>query len=155
MKVHLLLLAQVFVWLALIQGTTWAQEKYTPSENEELFGTWTNEKMFPPQLVENPNGTFEEHFPIDNPKAFKGGTIEIVKKWTGSDGSIYYYSFDTTTFGADKGRKVKALWKISELGKVLEVVRRVTGWSEFDPKGMPTEIDPKDSFYQIFARSES
>lgn len=155
MKVRMLLLAQILVWLAFFQGIAWAQEEFTPSENEELYGTWTNEQTFPPQLVENPDGTFEEHSPIANPKAFRRGTIKIVKKWTGSDGCIYYYSLDTTTSGADRGRRIKALWKISELGKVLEVVRRITASSEFDPKGMPTEIDPKEPYYQIFTRSGS
>ena len=155
MKVRLLLHAQVVVWLAVVQGITWAQEKYTPREDEELYGTWTNDKMFPPQLVENADGTFEEHFPVSHPKAFRSGTIEIVKKWTGSDGSVYYYSLDTITFGADKGRKARALWKISELGKVLEVVRRITSSTTFDPNGMPTEIDSKEPYYLVFARSGS
>ena len=115
MRTRFLLIAQVVVWLALLQGITWAQEKYTPSQDEELYGIWTNGKMFPPQLVANPDGTFEEHFPISNPKAFRSGTIEIVRKWTGSDGSLYYYRLDTITRGADRGRKAKALWKISEL----------------------------------------
>ena len=112
----------------------------------------TNEKMFPPKMLESPNGTWEHYFPVSNTKPFHGGKMEIIKKWTDSDRSVYYYTLDTETFGVDKG-KVRRLWKISEDGKVLEMVWRESAGTTFDPNGMPADIDPKDRVYSIFARA--
>ena len=43
-----------------------AQDTYVPAPNEELYGTWTNEKMFPPKIVVSPGGTWEHYFPASN-----------------------------------------------------------------------------------------
>jgi hypothetical protein len=154
MKSRALLVCAVVILLPLIHVVGWAQEKYVPKPDEELYGTWTNEKAFPPRLVESPDGTFAEFFPISNPKPFRGGTTEIVKKWTGSDGSVYYYLLKTVTLGVNKGMRVQFLHKISESGKVLETAWR-SGTTTFDAERMPTEIDPKDQNYQIFNMSGS
>ena len=154
MKDRLSLLAAVVTLLALMQVVGWAQDKYVPSGDEELYGTWTNDKTFPPKIVMSPDGTTKQYFPISSLKVFREGTVEIFKKWIGSDGSIYYYTLERLTSGADKGRKTRFLWRVSESGKVLEMVWRPAG-STFDPDGMPTEIDPKDSNYQVFTRSGS
>lgn len=146
------LFASSVTLFALIQVVGWAQDKYVASEDEELYGTWSNDNMFPPKIVISADGTFEEYFPISNTKAFRGGTVEMIKKWTGSDNGVYYYTLDRLTSGPDKGTRTRFLWKVSEDGKVLEMVWRPSG-PAFDPSGMPTEIDPKDRNYLVFDRS--
>jgi len=152
MKGHLLFFTAAVVLLPLINVAGWAQEKYIPKADEELYGTWANEKTFPPRTDINPGGTFSDYYPVSNPKPFRGGTTEIVKTWTGSDNSVYYYLLNTFTSGVYKGTRVQLLDKVSGSGKVLETVWRM-GMTTFDAERMPTEIDPKDQNYQIFTRS--
>jgi hypothetical protein len=154
MRPQFLFLAGVLTVLFLTPTDGWTQDKYTPTANEEFYSTWANDNMFPPRTIESPDGTFSEYFPRTNPKPFRGGTAEIEKKWTGSDGSTCYYVVYLTVFGANKGTKVAWLCRVSESGKALEMTWRDMGLT-FDPAKMPTEIDPKDSNYRVFAREDN
>jgi hypothetical protein len=125
-----------------------AKGKYVPKPNEELYGTWTNEEMSHQKTVNHPDGKFEDYFSVSDTTPFRGGTTEIVKKWTDSEGNVWYNTCDTFTTGSVKGHKVQNLWKISKSGTVAEFV-----WSEvgqFDPSKFPTTIDPKGNNYFIF-----
>jgi hypothetical protein len=153
MKAHLLFLAGLVAALFLTPTAGWTQDKYAPTANEAFYGAWANENVFPPRMVESPDGTFSEYFPGTNPKPFRGGTAEIEKKWTGSDGSTCCYVVYLTVFGANKGTRIAWLCRINESGNALEMMWRNVGLT-FDPAKMPTEIDPKDANYRVFARAD-
>ena len=153
MTPHALFPAIVVTVLFFAPAAGWTEDTYVPTPDEEFYGTWTSEAGFPPRMIESADGMFNEYYPASNTKPFRGGTAEIARKWTGSDGGIYYYVLYTNTFGTEKGRKTAWLCRVSESGKVLEMMWHSVGLT-LDPAKMPTEIDPKDSHYRVYSRAE-
>ena len=150
-------LASLVILFVVFGALGFGQEKYTPKPNEEIYGTWVNEEMNPPKTVNNPDGTFADYFPVSYSKPFRGGTTEIFKKWTDSEGSVYCDTFDTFTFGAGMvGMKTQCLKKVSKSGTVLEVMWVFVG--EFGPDKFPSTLDTTsgNSFqgYLIFYRAK-
>ena len=151
MRKLVVLFASLVILFAMFGALGFGQGKYTPKPNEEIYGTWVNEEMNPPKTANNPDGTFADYFPASYAKPYEGGNREIVKKWTDSEGSVWYNCYDTFTAGSIKGHKVQNLWKISRSGTVAEFV-----WTEayqFDPSNFPTKLDPKSPNYFIFYRA--
>jgi hypothetical protein len=153
------LFASLVILFVVFEASGFGQEKYTPKPNEEIYGTWVNEEMNPPKTVNNPDGTFADYFPASYSKPYEGGNKEIVKKWADSEGSVYYDTYETFTFGAGMvGTKSQCLNKVSKSGTVLEMMWVLV--SEFGPDKFPSTLDTKsgNSFntqgYLIFYRAK-
>jgi len=146
------------VLLASIHVGGWAEEKYMPKEDEELYGTWTNEQgvkdyYHPPKSVVNTDG-YKNFVNVSDSVPFEEGTRQIDSKWIDSEGDIWYKTFGTVTTGVYKGYKYQALVKISKSRTVSEFVFRSIGFLEFDPNDYPTKIDPNDPTYTIQYRAK-
>jgi hypothetical protein len=128
-----------------------AQDRYVAKADERIYGTWTNEKNFPPKWVIKADGTYEQYNPITSTVHFKSGKYDIWKNWTDSDGNVWYDIACTDISGAHPGFMFQAVWKINESGEVAEVLRRHV--IRFDQSYFITTIDPKDPDYQVYRRS--
>jgi hypothetical protein len=110
--------------------------------------------MNPPKIVMDPDGSFANYFPVTYNKPFQGGKSEIFKKWTDSEGNVYYNTFNTFAFGSSYMNKTQNLWKVSKSGTVLEMIWAIVG--EFGPDKFPTfdtKIDNMNAGYLIFYRA--
>lgn len=155
MKSRLLLLAVSTALLALIQVGGWAQEKYVPKPNEEIYGTWVNEKSVNFNHIQKAINTLDgwtEYFNVSDSVPLDKRKKEIDRKWTDSDGNIWYRIFGTAISGSYK-MKYKELDRLSKSGAVLESVF-TEAYPDFDSAEYPTKIDPKDTTYRIFYRAE-
>ena len=151
MKPRMLLLFALLVLLSLILLGSCAPRKYVPKPNEEIYGTWTNEKIFPQKVVNTADGWKQYNYIADSVPLIEGtGTPD--SKWTDSEGNIYYKGFDTVTSGTYKGNKFQELDKLSKSGTVWESVSTMV--REFEASNYPAKIDPKDSSYRIYYRTE-
>lgn len=142
------LFATLAVLLALVAAMGFGQENYTPTPNEEINGTWVNDEMMPPKVVMNPDGTYAYYFPASYSKPYQTWKSEIVKKWTDSEGHVYYETYDTLTFGGTmEHTRFQCLKKVSDSGAVLE-----WNWvtvSEFRPEKFPAAIDPTTNIQDV------
>lgn len=136
------------VLLAAVPLLAFGQEKSSPKPDEELYGTWVNEQMMPPRVVINPDGSFADYFPASYSKPYQGGKTEIFKKWTDSEGNVYYDTYDTFTFSSTMEQtKLQCLKKVSKSGTVLE-----WNWvtvSEFGPGKFPSTLDPTKNEHDV------
>ena len=134
--------------LFLIGGC--GQGKYTPKSNEELYGTWINEKTAA-KIVFSPDGTFGDYSLRSAITPHKGGKYKISRKWTDSGGSVYYEVLATFTFDKAKwdiGTTLRNLEKVSKSGTVLE-----WNWA-YATSDFPKAIDPKGNNYLIYYRAK-
>jgi hypothetical protein len=102
MKVGKLLVVISGVLLALNQVGGWSQEKLVVTADDMYFGTWTNESLYIQESV-NFLGGYEDYAKISSEKPYAEGTEQIVKKWTDSDGNVWYHAFGTVTSGSYAG----------------------------------------------------
>ncbi len=148
MRKLVVLFASLVILLGLFGALGFGQEKYTPKPNEEIYGTWVNNDMMPQKVVMSPDGSFEYYFPASYSKPYQGWKSEIIKKWTDSDGNVYYQTYDTLVFGGTmEHTRFQALKKISRSGAVLE-----WNWvtvSEFRPEKFPSELDPTKNVVDV------
>jgi len=151
MRKPAILFASLVILLVVFGVSIFGQEKYTPKPNEEIYGTWVNEETNQ-KTVKNPDGSFANYFPASYSKPFQGGKSEIFKKWTDSEGSVYYNTFDTLAFGSYSMDKTQCLWKVSKSGTVLETIW--VGVSEFRPDKFPSTLDTKSGNYFIYYRAK-
>ena len=80
------------ILILLLSVVGYAQEKYVPKDNEELYGTWANEKMqF--QKPMNFKGGFKDYVRIEDATPMGVGIENITKKWTDSEGNIWCQTF--------------------------------------------------------------
>jgi hypothetical protein len=145
LRIAILLLAVVFV-------AGCAPGKYVPKANEELYGTWTNEKgVEVEKKISNSPADFKMYLTVSDTDPSVGGTAEILSKSKDSDGNIWYKTFGTFTSGSGSGTKYQCLWKISGSGTVMECVLQTV--VDFDPKNYPSSIDKSADYYRIFFRA--
>jgi hypothetical protein len=138
--------------LALILLGGCASAKYIPKLDEEIYGTWTNEKQQGPQKCVMFAGGFKFYYVATTNDLFEEGTQVIEAKWTDYLGNVWYKMFATLTAGPAKGYKAQSLQKVSKSGTELEVAYN-TFLTKFDPKNYPTKIDPKSVHYLSFRRA--
>jgi len=151
--VRLLLSASIAaVALVLLESTAWAQ--YVPKSNEELYGTWTNDKttnaFHVQKRVHTADGDVKEYDEVSGSTLLAKGPSRIDRKWTDSDGNIWYEAYERLTSGVYAGYDFQRLFKLSKSATVLEYVQH-HGYS--GPKNYPTKIDPGRSDYKIFYRA--
>ncbi len=155
MKAQTAFLCSLIALLALVQVGGWAQEKYQPKDNEEIYGTWVNDKGSNPYGIQKEIITvtgWKEYLNVSDSVPVDQGGRWIDSKWTDSEGNIYYKSFGTITTGPYKGYKWKALNKLSKSATFQESVV-VVGYGEFDSMQYPSNVDPKDSSYKTYYRA--
>ena len=151
MKPRMLLLSTLLVLLALMLLGGCAPQKYVPKANEEIYGTWTNKKIFPQKVVNTADGWKQYNYISDSVPLLEG-IARAESKWTDSEGNIYYKGSSTVTSETAKGSKWQELDKLSKSGTVWESVSTMV--REFEASNYPTKIDPKDSSYRIYYHAE-
>lgn len=124
--------------------------KYVAKANEEIFGTWTNEKMSAQKSVIGADGG-KLYLKLTDETPYAESTGEWISKWTDSEGNIWYKSLNSRSKGPYSGFKFAELDKLSKSGTVLESVWTAPSSDEElkNPK-YPTKIDPQDSSYNIY-----
>ena len=154
-------LVAIVLFAALVQVGAWAQGKYAPKPDEDLYGTWINEQypkndIFHPQKVVNAADRYEVYLGIADSVSSESAKVEIDAKWTDSEGNAWYKTFATITAGIFKGNRWQAINKLSKSGTVWERQLNPIYTEDFSPNKYPTTIDPKDSGnYRILYRAEN
>ena len=121
-------------------GNLLAKEKpYVPKDNEELYGTWVNEKYHHKKVVFFSDGTYGVTINPKDELGFKD-TYQITAKWTDTEGNIWYKAFLESSY------RGPGYWliKISNSGNTYESVS--------DRGDYPTKIDSDNDHYHIFYR---
>ena len=115
------------------------------SESDEICCTWVNTKYetgTPPQkIMFHYDGTYATYASKKSSDTLSRGMFQIVKKWTDSDGHIWY---KIMMDDPEQGKKYK-LAKVSNDGKKLEFVCK--------PDKYPTEIKADESGYCTYLRA--
>jgi hypothetical protein len=125
---------------------------YSPSQNEEIYGTWTNPNYAQQKLVMSADGTWKSFSYPNDTAPYSSGTFKLVKKWKDGDGNTWYNEDFRLLKGGVYTFNGQQLDKIDKSGKVLEAIFVEVG--QFDPKNYPKELDPKSESYGVFNRSE-
>jgi len=145
--------AMMLSLLALVLLGGCGPGEYTPKANEELYGTWVNEKTGL-KLVWSPDGSFSDYSLSSTANTpVGGGKWKIRRKWNDSEGNVFYETFATFTFGnwegSDaNGTTLKYLEKVSKSGSVLE-----RNWW-FTTSDFPKAIDPKGAYFIYYRAKE-
>ena len=128
--------------------------KYVAKPNEEIYGTWINEKADAQKLVIGPEGG-KMYLKVNDTDVYAETTGEIVSKWIDSEGNIWYKSSNARSKGAYAGMKFTELDKLSKSGTVWESVWIMPSNDEQmkNPK-YPNKIDPQDPNYEIYYRAK-
>lgn len=137
--------------VSLIVGC--ATGKYVPKANEELYGTWMNEKTQNHDLIQKivyDASGWQEYTKVSDSKALEGGTWSMDSKWTDVQGNIWYKVFCTFTTGWAAGMDVQVLYKLSNSATTLEWVYKMS--SQSSGISYPSKIDPTSDTYHIFYR---
>jgi len=81
MKSRLRLFGVLVFALALMFLVGCAPKKYIPKPNEVIYGTWTNEKMSPPKMVQTPEG-YHDYASISDTTPIVAGPEKLFNSWT-------------------------------------------------------------------------
>jgi len=155
MKGQILILSAAVILLSLIPFGAIAQGKYVPKANEELYGTWINDKSINDQHIQKQISTSDGdkcYLEVSDSVSFFEDEWQIYSKWTDSEGNIWYKIFGTVKAGAYEGTKWQELAKLSKSSTVWEYVYTIV--YEFDPNLYPTKVDPKEGYYRILYRAD-
>jgi hypothetical protein len=131
-----------------------AQEKYVPKANEELFGTWTDEKndksYYRPQKEVISVDGFKRFPNMTDPLPSEEATLKVDSKWIDSEGNIWYKTSGQVTTGVYKGWTFQELDRLSKSGRVFESVFTALGVKgEYKPAFYPKTIGTHDQTYMI------
>lgn len=144
--------------LSIIQVGGWAQENVVQKGDEELYGTWVNEKnsadVFHGQKVVVTAAGMEIHGKASDPAPGMVVSWDMTSKWTDSEGNVWYKTFGTSISGAYKGANWQALEKISRSGTVWERAANYLDLGRFNPAFYPKTIDPNGAYYRVLYRTE-
>lgn len=156
MKSRILLLSATVILLSMIPPGAKAKDKYVPKANEELYGTWINEKnggdKYNPQKVVVTADGYTGYSKISDSVPLFAWRLWIDNKWTDLEGNTWYKIFGIG-IGDYEGEKSQELYKLSKSGTVMERAF-VAGMGEFSPSYYPTKIDPNSYSYRILYRAE-
>ena len=142
--------------LALFLLAECATGKYMPKGNEELYGTWTNERTQNSDLIQKvvyAADGWKEYTKVSDAKAIDGGTWAIDSKWSDAQGNVWYRVLCSATSGWAAGMDYQALYRLSKSATILEWVSKYTSQSQ--GISYPTEIDPTSDTYHIFYRESN
>lgn len=115
------------------------------SESDEICCTWFNLKHIkgeiPQKIMFHYDGTFATYKKMNSIDALSRGTFQITKKWSDSNGNIWYQII----MNDPRTEKKYKLAKISQNGRALEFV--------CNPDNFPEKIDSKETSYCNFLRA--
>jgi hypothetical protein len=135
--------------LIIVGSCATSKKVYVLKEDEKIFGTWINPdydaSWIYAKLVIKSDGVWEEYSLTYSDRPVYQGEYTITKKWTDSEGYVYYKSI-ITRIDKPSYRPYYILLKIDKTGKVYEDL-----WSTAQ---MPTEFDPDNKIYnyRIYSR---
>ena len=152
MKTRVMLFGVSILLMALSQMGGWSQAKYVPKENEELYGTWTNDQTTDIKKIVVFAGGWKDYKKVSDTVPFWEGTEQIESKWTDAEGDIWYKTRCTFTSENNRGKKFQELHKLSKSATVKESQRVLV--PDFDSIYYPTKVDPRYSDYSIYYRAE-
>jgi hypothetical protein len=158
MKGRMCLPVAALLLLSMIQVGGWAQENFVPKGDEELYGTWANEKnnvdVFHGQKVVVAADGMDIYCRVSDPAPGMEVSWEISSKWTDSEGNVWYKTLGTSTGGVYKGANWQALEKINKSGTVWERAVNYLELGRFNPAFYPRTIDPNGTYYRLLYRTE-
>ncbi len=93
---RMLLVGSLVLVVGVILVGGCAPGKYMPKTNEELYGTWINEKITPQKNVISP-GSYKNYTYVTDSSVVSEGTMQIFSKWTDSEGNVWYKTRYTCT----------------------------------------------------------
>jgi hypothetical protein len=142
----------IIALLVLLMLGSCAPAKYVPKANEELYGTWINEKAARQKMVVTSDG-WKQYLLLSDPTPVSAGTEEIISKWKDSEGNVWYKTIILHTEGVVMGNHYTLLNKLSKSATVWESV-----WSYVDNQDLknptyPNNIDPQNPNYGIYYRA--
>ncbi|MGD9311089.1 MAG: hypothetical protein PVG51_18245 [Desulfosarcina sp.] len=115
------------------------------SESDEICCTWINlkhiEGNFPQKIMFHYDGTYATYKEMVSSKTLSRGTFQITKKWSDSNGDIWYQIIKEDS---NKGKQFQ-LTKVSQNGRKLEFV--------CSKENFPREINLKSDSYCNYIRS--
>jgi hypothetical protein len=115
------------------------------SESDEICCTWINLKYIhgksPQKVVFHHDGTYATYGKIDSVSALSRGTFQVVKKWTDSEGFIWY----NIIMNDPRKEKKYKLARVSKNGRNLEFVCIKDNY--------PTAINPDATGYCNYMRA--
>jgi hypothetical protein len=156
-KTGKMLLCVFFGLLVVLLLGACATTKYVPTPNKELYGTWISDQPMgvarQTQKIVTSSGGSEYYYKIADPTPMAESTAVVVSTWTDSEGSVWYKTQDSGTFGNFSGMKWQTLSRLSKSATVWEYEWTLV--NEFDPNGFPDGIDAKDDTYSIYNRAGS
>jgi hypothetical protein len=146
------LLTTGIAMLILAQFGGWAQNKYVPKENEELFGRWKDVKAADMQTVFDSVG-FKTYYGSTNNVVLNEATLEIDKKWTDAQGNIWYRALGLCVGQSPYvGTKFQALYEVDT--SKTELKCKLNTVNEYDPSNYPTENGSEATNEYSFHRVE-
>jgi len=146
-----MILSLILAGATLIVNTACTPKTYSPSQNEEIFGTWTNPNNAQQKHVMSADGTWKSFSYPGDTVPVGSGTFQLVKKWKDAAGNTWYHE----NFRVLKGVYIfngQELDKIDKSGKVWEAIYIEVG--QFDSKNYPKQLDPKSESHGFWYRSE-
>jgi hypothetical protein len=118
----ILVVPVAFIAFALLGGC--GSTTYTPTANEEIYGTWVNEQA-PPGSFSVPLAVYApglvKTYKIAGSAAAMECKLQITNKWKDS-GNVWYKCIETITGGTegDIGTVVVLLYKLSKSATIME-----------------------------------
>jgi hypothetical protein len=145
----------VLIVLAFMSG--FAQNKYVPRDNEELYGTWINKQdpgnFWHPQRVVVTADGYSRYSKLSDSVPVSSWKLRIDGKWMDENGNTWYRVYSLGV-GEVEGVKYYELYKFSKSTTVMEIASVwFKGEREYDPSWYPTEIDANRDSYRIYYRA--
>lgn len=130
------------VLLCIIPLGAIGQYKYTPNENEELYGTWVNKEYsgsiyYQPQKEVVTADRYDWYHLIPDSVPYEGGTYQIDSKWMDAKGNIWYKILCTPDISEGGYAGLKGRW-------LIELSNSATVWEatwHLLPADWPKEIE--------------
>lgn len=164
MKTIMMILAVLLSFLTLILLGSCGAGKYVPKANEEIYGTWINEKY---GTIDSTTPTYSPQKEIIDASGYTAyllisgnptekGPETIVSKWTDSEGNIWYKTFGTASVSNPRVEGgVLRLQSLQKLSKSATVRECMFFWhSKSVPDNYPTRIDITSDQYRVFYRAK-
>ena len=115
------------------------------SDTDEICFTWSNLRYFDgnfPQKIEfNYDGTYATYKYFNNLDIFSRGTYQITKKWSDSEGYIWY---KIIMHDLKKGKRYK-LARVDKNGRKLEFICKKDNY--------PSKLNSDENGYSIYWRA--
>lgn len=124
------------VGLLVFVQTGWAQDKYTPKENEELFGRWKFRTINEQKVIDSVG--WKIYYGTSNDVLLDEATLQIESKWTDERGNIWYKVLGVFSGSSSEvGNKFQILYMVNKSNtKLWEKLNMAI---EYDPSNYPTE----------------